>query len=319
MLGAAALSRSEYGRQEMRRWTLAALLVSLAVAAPAASQSPPLHLAAPADCMQNAGCGQGLRSTYKLDVNSLLVPLTVADAGVNALDDGRGDVAVAFSSNPQISRPDIVSLRDDRHMIGPENVQISIRKTVLRRGYGAELRRRLNAATRVLTTLQLRGLNQQVTDGRLPEAVGAEFAESHGLVRSRPTRKGKRVVIGHFDFEEATVLGFYFAEVLRGDGFRVTVRSVGGLRPQASKELRTGKIDLYQGYLTSGLKFLRPNASKAGNELGQLRSALGKLGATSLTPAPAENKNVFVMKGDRARELGISKLSDLARYWPAAG
>jgi glycine betaine/choline ABC-type transport system substrate-binding protein len=204
-------------------------------------------------------------------------------------------------------------------MIGPENVQISIRKSVLRRGYGTALRRRLNAATRVLSTLQLRGLNQQVSDGRLPEAVGAEFAESHGLVRHRRTRAGRRIVIGHFDFDETTVLAFVFAEALRGDGFRVAVRSVGGLRPQASKELRTGRIDMYQGYLTSGLKFLRPNADVSRNELSQLRSALAKLGATSLTPAPAEDKNVFVMKGDRARELGISKISDLARYWPASG
>ena len=304
----------------MRRCVLAAFLISLAVGAPAAGQGQPaLRLAAPEDCLQNAGCGPGLRSVYKLDVSSAFVPLVVADSGVNALDDERGDVAVAFSSNPQLSRPDLVSLVDDRRMIGPENVQISIRKRVLRGRYGAALRRQLNAATRLITTLGLRRVNQQVADGRLPEAVGAEAAEAFGLVRGHKARRGKRIVIGHFDFDEATTLASYFAEALRGDGFRVRVRSVGGLRPQASKELRTGVIDMYQGYLTSGLRFLRPNATLGRNELGQMRSALAKLGATSLTPAPAENKNVFVMKADRARELGISKISDLARYWPAAG
>src|SRR4051794_17258403 len=237
----------------MRRWVITALLAGLAVGTPASGQGQPaVKLVAPADCLQNAGCGPGLRSVYKLDVRSVYVSLVVPDAGIAALDDGRGDVAVANSTDPRISRPDLVSLRDDRHMLGHENVQISIRKRILRGTYGLALRRRLDAATRVITTLGLRSVNRQVADGRLPEAVGAEFAESHGLVRDHKARKGKRIVIGHFDFDENTILANFFAEALRGDGFRVTVRPV-GLRPQASKDLRTGKIDMYSGYLTSGL------------------------------------------------------------------
>ena len=45
--------------------------------------------------------------------------LTVADAGIQALDDGIAEVAVAFSSDPALSRPDIKVLRDDKRMIGP--------------------------------------------------------------------------------------------------------------------------------------------------------------------------------------------------------
>jgi len=33
--------------------------------------------------------------------------------------------------------------------------------------------------------------------------------------------------------------------------------------------------------------------------------------------APGENRNVFVMKTETARRLGVAKLSDLGRYWPA--
>ena len=51
--------------------------------------------------------------------------------------------------------------------------------------YGArgarDIRRRLNAASAALTTLALRGLNQAVIDGRLPEAVGGEFIDANGL------------------------------------------------------------------------------------------------------------------------------------------
>ena len=55
-----------------------------------------------------------------------------------------------------------------------------VRRRILNR-YGAPLRRRLNAASQLLSTLELRGLNEEVIDGRLPEAVGGEFADANGL------------------------------------------------------------------------------------------------------------------------------------------
>src|ERR687886_672242 len=99
----------------MRVAAAAITLVIWLYGAPAHAQQ--VRLAAPSDCLVNTGCGIGLKSVYGLDVAPVFVPLTIADAGVNALDDGRAEVAVAFSSNPQLSRPDIVTLRDDRRMI----------------------------------------------------------------------------------------------------------------------------------------------------------------------------------------------------------
>src|SRR4051794_25033855 len=134
--------------------------IALAVwlwAVPAQAQG--VRLAAPSDCLVNAGCGVGLKSVYGLDVASAFVSLTVADAGVSALDDGLAEVAVAFSSNPQLSRPDIVTLRDDRGMISDDHIVPIVRSKVLRR-YGRALRRRFNAASALLSTLELRGLNQ---------------------------------------------------------------------------------------------------------------------------------------------------------------
>ena len=61
------------------------------------------------------------------------------------------------------------------------------------------------------------------------------------------------------------------------------------------------------------------------------RSLLGYLGGASLTAgarahrraaarlSPAQDRNGFAMKRDVARQLGVSTLSDLKRYWPAAG
>jgi subtilisin family serine protease len=290
---------------------LIALVVALAAAgaAPADGQAQQVRLAAAADCTVNPSCAPGLERVYGIDPTPGLVKLAVADAGVDALDDGLAEVAVVFSSNPQLSRPDIVSLRDDRHMITPDRVVPIVRDTIATR-YGAPLRKRLNAASALLSTLQLRGLNQQVIDGRLPEAVGGGFVDAGGL-GGEPAHKraGPRIVIGYQEFAENETLAYLYAEALRGDGFRVTVRSAGGLRPETVRSLKRGRIDIYPGYSGSLQAYLGGKT---------LQSALARIHAQPMRLASAQDRNVFAMKSEAARALGVTKLSDLARFWTAA-
>jgi len=299
------------------RWRVVLVAIGIWLcAAPAQAQT--VRLAAPVDCLNNTGCGVGLRSVYGLDPSSVFVPLTVADAGVSALDDGAAEVAVAFSSNPQVSRPDIVTLRDDRAMIYPDRVVPVVRRKLLRR-YGPrarEIRRRLNDASAALTTLALRGLNQAVIDGRLPEAVGGEFIDANGLADGARRRPGQRIVVGYMAFEENETLAHLYAEALRAGGFRVVVRSVGGLRPEAVRKLRRDRIDVYADYDGSLLRYLvgtAPERLKPG-----LRRTLGRIDAEPMRLARAQNRNVFVTKTETAGRLGLSRLSDLARFWPPA-
>src|SRR5215212_5928206 len=112
---------------------LAAVLITGAMAGPAAAQTPQVRFAAPKDCAQNINCIPGFRRVYHMDPTSLFRPLAVADAGVSALDDGVAEVAVVFSSNPQLSRPDILALRDDRDMISNDHVVPAVRRSLLRR------------------------------------------------------------------------------------------------------------------------------------------------------------------------------------------
>ena len=295
-----------------------ALLLGLVVglwlcAAPAHAQQ--LRLAAPSDCLANPGCGLGLKSVYGLDVTSAFVPLTVADSGITALDDGIAEVAVAFSSNPQVSRPDIVTLRDDRRMIFPDRVVPIVRRALLRRygGLARDIRRRLNDASAALTTLALRRLNQELIDGRIPEAVGGEFIDVNGLARSGPSRRGPRIRLGYMAFEENEMLAYLYAETLRAGGYRVQVRRVGGLRRQAVRALRQGRIDIYPDYDGSLLRHLVGD-SRARQRAG-LRRALERIRAVPLRLSRAQNRNVFVTKSSTAAQFGLSRVSDLARYW----
>src|SRR3954466_14745420 len=284
------------------------VLLALVWVADARAQTPRVRFAAPTSCPVNANCIPGFRRVYRVDPSPFYVRLNVADAGLPPLDDRRAEAALAFPSNPELSRPDILTLRDDRHMISADHVVPIVRRSVLRR-YGRALRRRLNNASGLLSTRELRGLNQRVIDGRLPEAVGGEFVDANGLGGPARTRRGPRIVIGYQAFDENQTLAYLYAEALRGAGFRVRVRAVGGLRPETVKAFRAGRIDLWPGYSGSLLGYLGGQS---------LPRALARIGATPLRRSPAQDRNGFAMKRDVARQLGVSKLSDLARYWPAA-
>jgi glycine betaine/choline ABC-type transport system substrate-binding protein len=289
-----------------------AVAVVLITASPAAAQGP-VRLAAPGDCLTNPGCAPGLERVYGLDVSSVFVPLAVADAGITALEEGRAEVAVAFSSDPQLSRPDMFALHDDRGMIAPDHVVPVLRARLLR-AYGARgarrIRRALDSASALITTHALRSLNQHVADGRLPEAVGGEFVDANALGSGGPRRRGPRIDVGYQAFSENETLAYLYAAVLRENGHRVRVRRIGGLRTRALRRLRSGRIDLYPDYTNSLRRHLgdRP-----------LRRALRRRGARAGRAAPGENRNIFVTTTETAGRLGIDALSDLARYWPAAG
>jgi glycine betaine/choline ABC-type transport system substrate-binding protein len=97
------------------------------------------------------------------------------------------------------------------------------------------------------------------------------------------------------------------------------VRSVGGLRPQAVRQLRRGEIAVYPAYSGSLMSFLGTRPDDDRRLRRSLRRALKrKAHAEPLQLAPGENRNVFVMKTDAAARLGVAKISDLAKYWPPA-
>ena len=275
--------------------------------APAQAQS--VRLAAPADCLADPACGAGLRSVYGLDAALALVPLT----GIGALDDGLAEVAVAASSDPLLSRSDLVTLADDRRMLAPDRVVPVIRRRLLR-AYRArdarDIRRRLNAASAALTTSILRAFNQAVDEGRLPEAVGGEFAEAYGLATDPQRRRGPRIDIGYMDFAENQTLAYAFGEALRAGGYRVSVRPVGGLRPEAVARLRSREVDLFGANDGSLVRALAGTASAG------LRPTLARIGAEPMRVSRAQHRTVFVVHADTAARLGLARLSDLSRYWP---
>ena len=90
--------------------------------------------------------------------------------------------------------PTSLTLDDDRGMVGQDRLVPVARRDAAARATAAgalRLRALLNRVSRVDHDAALRALNQQVADGRLPEAVGGEFVDAQRARHAGPPARAR--------------------------------------------------------------------------------------------------------------------------------
>jgi osmoprotectant transport system substrate-binding protein len=140
-----------------------------------------LTLGGPPECPARPFCLAGLERVYGLEFESFL-PL---DAGGplthQALAGGHVDVAVLFTTDPDIDADDLVVLNDDRHLQPAENVTPLVRAEIVERG-GDHLVQLVDGVSARLATDDLRALNARVAgDGRVAD-VAERWLADEGLL-----------------------------------------------------------------------------------------------------------------------------------------
>lgn len=139
-------------------------------------------LGAPADCTTNPGCIPGLKSKYGLDLSANFVPLD-DNAAATALDGGEIDMAVIFSTDPQITTKDWVVLQDDKGLINADNV-IPVLSKELSDSYDDLLVAAVDTVSKSLTTETLVDLRKQVeVDKDDVKEVAKKFLTEKGLLK----------------------------------------------------------------------------------------------------------------------------------------
>jgi osmoprotectant transport system substrate-binding protein len=125
---------------------------------------------------------------------------------------------------------------------------------------------------------------------------------------------GPAIKIGAQDFGESAILASIYDQALDDAGFDVDTTEVGGFRDLLFAAFESGDVNLAPDYVASELNFLE--AGSATNDvdesLDKLQPLLEAKGLVALDPSEAVDNNIFVMTKDRADELGIESLSDLA-------
>ena len=141
-----------------------------------------LSFGGPPECTERPLCLGGLQTRYGVSFKRF-VPL---DAGgpttVAAIVEGTVDVALLFTTDPNIALHHLVLLKDDKHLQPAENVVPVIRGHIVRQ-FGGGIRKALNELSARLTTRGLRSLNRktQILD-RAPHEVARRWLTEQGLI-----------------------------------------------------------------------------------------------------------------------------------------
>ncbi len=127
------------------------------------------------------------------------------------------------------------------------------------------------------------------------------------------SKEGTTIVIGSANFGESALVAEIYAQALEADGFSVDRKLNTGNREIYAQALEAGELHLVPEYVGSALSYKGGEpTSDTEQTTDDLRTAWGTDGISVLEPAPAQDKNGFVVTAATASALGVSKVSDLA-------
>jgi osmoprotectant transport system substrate-binding protein len=149
----------------------------------------------PPECPQRQYCLRGLARTYGLRFGTFVPTDTGGPLTRQALRSGQIDVGLLFTTDANLTSPELVVLSDDRGLQPAENVTPLLRAQVVTR-FGRDVLATLDEVSARLTTEVLRSLNGAVeVDGPSPQDVAEDWLRTHGiptgtLVAEQPNRRG---------------------------------------------------------------------------------------------------------------------------------
>ena len=137
-----------------------------------------LTLGAPTECPDRPYCIIGLKDVYDVEFGNYQ-PIDDTPARVQALTGGNIDVALLFSTDPQIVAEDLVVLEDDKGLQSAENITPVVREEVL----NEEVTELLNAVSASFDTASITELIGRVAlEQEDAETVAREHLEAEGLL-----------------------------------------------------------------------------------------------------------------------------------------
>lgn len=269
-----------------------------------------MTLGGPPECPERPFCIPGLEETYGITFEEFQ-PLDVGGPQtVKALEAGRIDVGLLFSTSSAIVANDFVVLEDDKGLQQAENITPIVNQESL----DPTVEGILNQVSGALDTETMTELNGKVElDQEDPADVAADFIEQEGLT---PEGSGSGdLTIGGVAFAENQIVAEMYAAMLEEAGYSVETQTDLGSREILYPAIKSGEIDIAPEYVGSLLLFLNPDAAATGDVGGNvelLEPLLEKDGIALLEPSTANDTNAFAVTQETADEFGLTKMSDLA-------
>lgn len=142
-----------------------------------------LVLGGPPECPQRPFCQPGLQSTYGVTMKEFKPLDTGGPLTVAALEANQVDVALLFSTNPQIAVKNFVVLEDDKKLQSADNIVPVVRNDLMDKA-GSDFKPLINGVSAKLTTDELTALNRAVdVDRKDPKDAARDWLKAKQLVR----------------------------------------------------------------------------------------------------------------------------------------
>jgi len=140
-----------------------------------------LVMAGPVECPERDDCVKGMKKAYG---DFSLKEFKAVDSGLRypALTQGQADVIVAFGTDGQIAKLNLVILQDDKRFLPPYQIAPVVRQEILDKN--PKLKDALNKLAPKLTDDVMRRLNNEVDgNSKEPAAVAKQFLQEQGLIK----------------------------------------------------------------------------------------------------------------------------------------
>jgi osmoprotectant transport system substrate-binding protein len=143
-------------------------------------KSQDLTLFGSPECRQRLDCLLGLEQVYGLEFKKF-TPVAIEQRH-EVLTSGRADISIVFTTDPQITRENMVLLEDDKGMFPPYNSTLVMRQEVADEA-GPDLERTITLLQEQLTDENMQELNARVDlDKKDAATVAREYLTETGLI-----------------------------------------------------------------------------------------------------------------------------------------
>jgi osmoprotectant transport system substrate-binding protein len=128
-------------------------------------------------------------------------------------------------------------------------------------------------------------------------------------------KDGPTITIGSANFPESALVAEIYAQALEADGYPIDRNLNVGTREIYWQAVQNGDLGLVPEYTGALLTFLGGTSSSDSEATyDALVDAAAAVDVVVLEPAPAQDKDGFVVTNETADELGVEKVSDLEQY-----
>ncbi|MBF8435663.1 glycine/betaine ABC transporter substrate-binding protein [Halanaerobiaceae bacterium Z-7014] len=280
-------------------------------------QEDMLELAASIEFLERDDGIHALEEEYGFEFGDDNIQTMEVGLSYSSLDEEEVDVAMGFATDGRIPAFDLVILEDDKNFFPVYNPAPTINNEILEEY--PELEEIINQLPPLLDEEKLPQLNQEVDiEEREPVDVAREFLEENELLGDyEDERDGPTIGIGSKAWTEQLILGNLLVELLESHGYPVDDRTGLGETPVLRNAMESGEIDLYWEYTGTVLMTVMEDeeiteAEEAYQRVKDWDEAENDI--IWLDYASANNTWTLMMLEEKAEELGIESISDLADH-----